>query len=76
MCVNMSPLAHFIYFIIVSNNLKPMSISDIAQIMGLTYLQIYDTIRYESSKGNFIFEKYKNYKPHKYSVNPEYLKYE
>lgn len=53
-----------------------MSISDIAKIMGLTYQQIYDTIRYERSKGNFIFEKYKNYKPHKYSVNPEYLKYE
>lgn len=72
----MSPLAKAIYNVIVSNDLKPMSISDIAKIMGLTYQQIYDTIRYERSKGNFIFEKYKNYKPHKYSVNPEYLKYE
>lgn len=72
----MSPLTHCIYSIIVNNNLKPMSISAIAKIMGLTYQQVYDAIRYEMSKGNFIFEKYENYNPHKYSVNPEYLKYE
>jgi len=52
-----------------------MSISDIAEILGLTYRQVYDAIRFEMSKGNFIFEKYTFYSPHKYSVNPEYLKY-
>ena len=72
----MAPFAKAIYGVIMSNDLKPMSISDIAKITGLAYQQVYDAIRYEMSKGNFIFEKYKNYNPQKYSVNPEYLKYE
>ena len=72
----MSLLAKAIYDVIVSNDLKPMSIPDIAKIMGLTYQQVYDTIRYEMSKGNFIFDRYKNYKPYRYSVHPEYLKYQ
>ncbi len=71
----MGPLANDIYEVICSNNLKPMSISDIAEILGLTYRQVHDAIRFEMSKGNFIFEKYTFYSPHKYSVNPEYLKY-
>lgn len=53
-----------------------MSASDIAIILGVSKKQVYDAIRYEMKKGNFIFEKYKNYSPYKYSANPEYLKYE
>ena len=69
----MSPNTKTIYDIIVSNGLKPMSAADIAN--GVTERQVYDAIRYEMSKGNFIFEKYTFRKPHTYAVNPEYLKY-
>ena len=52
-----------------------MSASDIANVLGVTERRVYDAIRYEMSKGNFIFEKYTLRKPHTYAVNPEYLKY-
>ena len=73
----MSPNTKTIYDIIVSNGLKPMSAADIANVLGagVTERQVYDAIRYEMSKGNFIFEKYTFRKPHTYAVNPEYLKY-
>ena len=71
----MSPLTKDIYRIIVLNDVKPMSASDIANVLGVTERRVYDAIRYEMSKGNFIFEKYTLRKPHTYSVNPEYLKY-
>lgn len=71
----MSPLTKDIYRIIVLNGLKPMSASDIANVLGVTERRVYDAIRYEMNKGNFIFEKYTFRKPHTYAVNPEYLKY-
>ena len=71
----MSPLTKDIYHTIVLNGLKPMSASDIANVLGVTERRVYDAIRYEMSKGNFIFEKYTFRKPHTYAVNPEYLKY-
>lgn len=71
----MSHLTKAIYDIIVSNGLKPMSAADIANALGVTERQVYDAIRYEMKKGNFIFEKYIFRKPHTYTVNPEYLKY-
>ena len=52
-----------------------MSAADIAIALEVTERQVYDAIRYEMSKGNFIFDKYTLRKPHTYAVNPEYLKY-